>query len=184
MNIFTTNICPVISAQEMCDKHVVKMIVEYAQLMSTAHRVLDGDEYYAKTKIGRRIKRWLHPDKYKEELLYKASHIKHPSGIWCRTYTDNYDWLYKHFKASCKEYTRRYGREHLTETKISAVLSKPPKNLPRGKQTEFAVAIAPEQKCRQVPGFNELSVVDKYKQYIRSDKSFATWTKRDKPAWY
>ena len=67
---------------------------------------------------------------------------------------------------------------------MSAVLSKPPKSLPRGKQTEFAVAIAPEQKCRQVPGFNELSVVDKYKQYIRSDKSFATWTKRDKPAWY
>lgn len=42
MNIFTTNDCPIISAQEMCDKHVVKMIVEYAQLMSTAHRVLDG----------------------------------------------------------------------------------------------------------------------------------------------
>tara|TARA_R110000744_G_scaffold297631_1_gene407397 strand:+ start:53 stop:607 length:555 start_codon:yes stop_codon:yes gene_type:complete len=184
MNIFTTNICPVKSAHELCDKHVVKMIVEYAQLMSTAHRVLDGNEYYDKTKAGHRIKRWLHPDKNKEELLYKASHIKHPSGLWCRATTANYDWLYRHFKASCKEYTKRYGREHLTETKMLKVLSAPPKNLPKGNLTEFAVAIAQDQLCRQVLGFNKMTVVDKYKQYIKMDKTFATWTKRDNPYWF
>ena len=184
MNIFTTNICPVKSAHELCDKHVVKMIVEYAQLMSTAHRVLDGDEYYDKTKAGRRIKRWLHPDKDKERLLYKASHIKHPSGLWCRTSTANYDWLYSHFKASCEEYTHRYGREHLTETKMLRLLSIPPKNLPKGKQTEFAIAIAEHQSCRQLPGFDQMSVVDKYKQYIKLDKPFATWSKREKPFWF
>ena len=41
-----------------CDKHVVKMIIEYAQLMSTAHRMLDGEEYEGRTKLNRRIRRW------------------------------------------------------------------------------------------------------------------------------
>ena len=45
MNIFYLDRDPVIAAQMMCDKHVVKMILESAQMLSTAHRVLDGDEY-------------------------------------------------------------------------------------------------------------------------------------------
>ena len=45
MNIFYLHKDPEISAKMHCDKHVVKMIIEYAQLMSTAHRILDGDEY-------------------------------------------------------------------------------------------------------------------------------------------
>ncbi len=183
MNIFTTNDCPVVSAQEMWDKHVVKMIVEYAQLMSTAHRVLDGKEYEGRTKANRRIKRWKHPNVVLEDLLYKASHIKHPSGLWCRETTGNYKWLYDHFAAACKEYTHRYGRIHLTEVKLQHVFKNPPKNLPEGPRTEFAVAIAANQTCRQLSWFEELSVVDKYKQYIRCDKPFAKWTKRKKPSW-
>ena len=184
MNIFTTNVCPVVSAQEMCDKHVVKMIVEYAQLMSTAHRVLDGDQYEGRSRAGRRIRRWLHPNKKMEEVLYKASHIKHPSGLWCRTTTANYKWLYEHFIASCNEYTHRYGRTHLTEVKLAKVFKNPPKNLPEGPQTEFAVAIAQHMTCRQVPGFDKLPVVKKYQQYIIKDKPFAVWTTRVKPVWF
>ena len=70
MNIFHLSI----DTREACmhlDKHVVKMIIEYAQLMSTAHRVLDGEEYYDKTKNGRRIKRWKLQDKEMESMLYK-----------------------------------------------------------------------------------------------------------------
>ncbi|MDB4396031.1 hypothetical protein N9Z65_00280 [bacterium] len=184
MNIFTTNDCPVISAQEMCDKHVVKMIVEYAQLLSTAHRVLDGTEYYDKTKAGRRIKRWLHPDRSLEQQLYKASHINHPSGLWCRATTGNYFWLYNHFVASCEEYTRRYSKTHLTYKKLVDVFSTPPKNLPKGSRQEFAVAISQDQRCRSIPCFNKLKPVDKYKQYIIHDKPFAVWTNRQSPAWF
>ena len=184
MNIFTTNVCPVISAKEMCDKHVVKMIVEYAQLMSTAHRVLDGKEYEGRTRLNRRIKRWLHPDEKMEKILYKASHIKHPSGIWCRSTTANYNWLYRHFRAACDEYTHRYGKVHLTELKFSEIFKTPPVNLPKGPQQEFAVAIAADQTCRKVPGFNSLKPVDKYKQYIINDKPFAVWTNRQPPEWF
>ena len=45
MNIFYLHKKPEISAQLHCDKHVVKMIIEYAQMLSTAHRMLDGRPY-------------------------------------------------------------------------------------------------------------------------------------------
>ena len=62
MNIFALSKDPIESAKMMCDKHVVKMIIETAQLLSTAHRILDGEEYVDRTVNGRRIKRWLHPN--------------------------------------------------------------------------------------------------------------------------
>ena len=61
-----------------CDKHVVKMILESAQLLSTCHRVQDGTEWYDKTANGRRIK-WKHPNKNIDALLYKAGWVKHPT---------------------------------------------------------------------------------------------------------
>jgi len=71
MNIFYLDHNPKTCAEQHCDKHVVKMIIEYAQLMSTAHRILDGKEYYDLTANNRKIKRWLLPDK-REDVLMKA----------------------------------------------------------------------------------------------------------------
>ena len=79
MNIFYLHKDPVIAAQMSCDKHVVKMILESAQLLSTCHRVQDGTEWYDKTANGRRIKRWKHPNKNIDALLYKAGWVKHPT---------------------------------------------------------------------------------------------------------
>ena len=58
MNIFYLDRDVRKCAQMHLDKHVVKMIIEYAQLMSTAHRYCDGEEYIDKTANGRKIKRW------------------------------------------------------------------------------------------------------------------------------
>ena len=58
MNIFYINEDPKIASLEHCDKHAVKMCVEYAQLLSTAHRLLDGKEFVGKSKTGRNVKRW------------------------------------------------------------------------------------------------------------------------------
>ena len=44
MNIFYLSEDPLEAAQMMVDRHVVKMILESAQLLSTAHRILDGEE--------------------------------------------------------------------------------------------------------------------------------------------
>jgi hypothetical protein len=43
MNIFYLDKDPIKAAEYSCDKHVVKMILESAQMLCTAHRVLDGE---------------------------------------------------------------------------------------------------------------------------------------------
>ena len=90
MNIFYVDRDPNIAAQMHCDKHVCKMVIEYPQLMSTAHRVLDGNQYYGLTKNGRKIKRWKLEDKVMEDNLMKASHVNHPSNLWVRESKTNY----------------------------------------------------------------------------------------------
>ena len=84
MNIFYINEDPKIASIEHCDKHSVKMCVEYAQLLSTAHRLLDGKEFVGKSKTGRNVKRWKHPMDFMDKNLMLACHTKHPSAIWCR----------------------------------------------------------------------------------------------------
>ena len=81
MNIFYLHKDPQICAEQHLDKHCSKMLVEYAQLMSTAHRIIDGTEYEGKTKTNRRIKRWKHPTK--DNILYIACHL---------TYTTNFNY--------------------------------------------------------------------------------------------
>ena len=53
MNIFILNEDPIKAAQDQCDKHVVKMIVESAQMLSTVHRMLDGTIETRKSKSGK-----------------------------------------------------------------------------------------------------------------------------------
>jgi hypothetical protein len=115
MNIFYLDNDPVKCAEYHVDKHVVKMILEYCQLLSTAHRVIDGKETIAESKTGRKVKRWILPDD-RETVLYSATHINHPSAVWCRQSAMNYHWLYTLLVECCKEYTYRYGKIHKCES--------------------------------------------------------------------
>lgn len=176
MNIFALSRDPMQSAMEMCDTHVVKMILETAQLLSTAHRVLDGIVYTDKTANGRSIKRWRLPDN-REELLYKATHINHPCAVWARQTNNNYNWLYCHFKALCKEYTYRYGKIHLTEVKLGVILKTPPRYIEVGPLTARPMAMPEEYKNG--------TVEESYRRYYRGAKaSIAKWTKRAAPDWW
>ena len=108
MNIFYFDDSPVTSAASQPDKMLVKMPLETAQMLSTAHRVLDGDEYADANG------------------LYKTAYKNHPCTIWARESSANYLWLYEHFIALGKEYTYRYGKEHASITKLAEPLSKVP----------------------------------------------------------
>ena len=70
MNIFYVDKNPVTAAKMMCDKHIIKMILESAQMLCTAKRVLDGKEYFDTTKNGRKIKRWRLDDPDEEAIIY------------------------------------------------------------------------------------------------------------------
>lgn len=90
MNIFYLDADPQKAASFMCDKHVVKMATEYAQILSTVHHAMGTGN----------------------DSLYKPTHTKHPSVLWACESVANYRWLYAHWRATLSEYTRRYGRQH------------------------------------------------------------------------
>lgn len=114
MNIFYLHNDTKICAEMHNDKHTIKMVLEYCQLLSTAHRVLDGEMYIDKTVNNRNIKRWRLLDN-RESILYSATHINHPSAVWVRKSIGNYYWLSNLLVDLCKEYTYRYGKVHKCE---------------------------------------------------------------------
>jgi hypothetical protein len=182
MNIFYLDKNPIKAAQMSCDKHVVKMILESAQLLSTCHRVLDGTEYYDKTKNGRKIKRWKHPNSNMEAVLYKAGWIKHPSTVWLFESAYNYFWLYQHFMALNDEYKKRYNhtKDHVAVQKLGDLLKHTPKNAKINKIGTQPTPAMPDE-CK-VPGD---SVQSYRKYYIMKKRRFATWKAPAKtPEWY
>ena len=177
MNIFYLDPDPSTCAKMHLDKHVVKMIIEYAQLMSTAHRVLDGEKYTDKTANNRNIQRWRMKDELSEHTLYKASHVNHPSAIWVRQSKENYRWLYRMWFYLLQEYTYRYGKKHACE-KLMSALYLDPMNIPKGIFTEPTLAMPDTYK---VPN----DAIKSYQNYYIHDKSrFAKWKNREIPEWF
>lgn len=176
MNIFYIDKDPVQAAQWMVDKHVVKMILESAQLLSTAHRLLDGQEVIGTSKTGRKARRWILEDS-REPVLYSATHINHPSAIWCRQSVENYNWLVDHFFALMDEYTFRYNKTHKCYGHLSQMLSSPPNNLKEYDWTEMPSAMADEYKISTDPLTN-------YRNYYKVGKvRMHAWKNRQPPEW-
>ena len=176
LNIFYLHKDPIKNAQYHCDKHIVKMATEYCQLLSTAHRILDGKMYLGKTKNNRNIKRWRLPDE-REDILMKASHVNHPSNIWVRESRENYMELYFIYMATLAEYTYRYGKIH-GSSKASMILQRPPKNLVSNKNTELTQAMPDYCKINNDP----ISAYRNY--YIKEKKDFVSWKNRSIPEWF
>jgi len=159
MNIFVLNRDPAKAAQDQCDKHVVKMILESAQMLCTAHRELDGDFC---DRLG----------------FYRSTHKNHPCSIWVRESMHNYRWLYLHMIALGNEYTYRYGKEHLSIKKLGKALERLPNNIPVARMTDFPQCMPEEYK--------NLDPVWAYRRYYINEKAdIATWNKtRKQPEWY
>jgi hypothetical protein len=176
MNIFYLDTDPQTCAEMHNNKHTVKMIIEYAQLMSTAHRMLDGEEYTDLTANGRRIKRWRIADE-REKQLMKASHINHPSAVWCRINLANYRWLYVMWSHLMDEYTYRYGKVHAC-ARLKGTLRFPPTKIPLGEFFPPTPAMPDDVK---VPGDSLAS----YRNYYNKNKThLANWKNRPVPTWY
>jgi len=136
------------------------MILESAQMLSTAHRITDGNDYAD------------------EQGLYKTAHKNHPSNLWARQSKWNYMWLFDLFRFLCAEYTTRYGKYHASERLLSA-LSKIPSNIdPLAKLTPVPQCM-PEQ-------YKMLNAMDAYRNYYKGEKSyFAKWNKGTaEPEWW
>jgi hypothetical protein len=175
MNIFYLDKDTKICAEMHVDKHCVKMILEYAQLLSTAHRVLDGHESTTLSVSGRKKKVWTIGD-HRDDVIYSATHINHPSAIWVRQSDKNYSWLFEMFQSLLKEYTYRYGKNHACE-KLLWALEVRPNNIPRGIFTEPTPAMPDHYK---VAGDS----IQSYKNYYLGDKTrMFSWKNRETPSW-
>ena len=179
MNIFILDNDPVIAAQMQCDKHVVKMIVESAQMLSTVHRMLDGTMERRPSESGSMLQYWKLPD-IRELTLYKACHFNHPSTVWTRESSDNYMWHYEHFVALCYEYRYRYGKVHKTEKLLKHHLRHLPDNIKEVGLTPFKLAMA------QFPQCIVEDPVESYRNFYHTKQSRfkMAWTKRPKPEWF
>jgi hypothetical protein len=155
MNIFFLDENPILSAQYHVDKHVVKMILETAQLLCSVHHVTDQDT---------------------DQVPYKLSHKNHPCAIWARKSLSNYLYLCELGLELSKEYTHRYGKQHKSEMVILwCIMNKP--NIPDIGFTEPAKAMPDEFKVD--------SVVESYRNYYMGAKSdLAAWKNREKPFWF
>lgn len=176
MNIFYVDYDPEIAARNMVDRHVVKMILETAQLLSTAHRVLDGAEEIGKSDSGRKKKVWKLPDAI-DTIMYSATHVNHPSAVWVRESSANYNWLYSHLLALGCEYTHRYSRIHLTIDKLGSILKDAPKNIKITGLTKMPSCMAQEYII-------SLDPITNYRNYYNHGKvDLLRWTNRTPPQW-
>jgi hypothetical protein len=176
MNIFYLDHNPKRCAEMHVDKHCVKMILEYAQLLSTAHRVIDGTESICLSKTGRRQKRYVLSDE-RESVLYSATHINHPSAVWVRQRESHYRWLFTLWVELMDEYTYRYGKNHACE-RLIGYLNKPPTNIEFGGGFDEPTPAMPDNY--KVAG----NSIQSYKNYYLGDKRrMFSWKKRNQPSW-
>jgi hypothetical protein len=154
------------------------MIVETAQLLCTAKRLLDGTLIPGKSATGRNVKRWQLADPDLETAIYQAGYIDHPSAIWCRSTDANYWWLQMHGMAMCQEYTRRYHKIHKTQSVMEVLGRGKPNNIHIGTLEPFAVAMPDEFKLPDP--------VEAYRNYyIKAKSRFAYWKdQRTMPYWF
>ena len=158
----------------MVNRHVTKMLLETTQILSTAHRILDGTEY-SELKNKRKIKRWKLPD-FREDILYKATHVNHPSCVWARESVSNYIWLLEHLEELCLEYSYRYNKVHKCEKiQLNALLSPP--NIKPGGLTPIKLAMPEKYMISSDP-------VECYREYYRNGKQHLfEWKNRERPIW-
>ncbi len=154
MNRFILDTDPVVAARYHCDKHVVKMIVEEAQMLSTVHRRFGSSD----------------------EQLYRATHRHHPCTLWAGESTANYGWALRLFIELCAEYSRRYKRVHATARLLPALVS-PPAGVPVGGLTSFPQAMPEGLR-------GDDAVVAYRRFYLVEKARFARWTGREVPSWF
>jgi len=183
MNIFFLSSNPIECAEMHNDKHCVKMVLEYAQLLSTAHRIINGVPDRIVSITGRKKTVYRLPDS-RDGILYSATHANHPSAIWVRQSRDNYAWLWSLLRALCKEYTYRYGKVHKVEREgLLEELRFVPCGIPEHpKFTEPTPAMPDDVKIKGD------SIASYRNYYQKNKKHLANWSgkinSRPVPYWF
>ena len=152
MNIFYLHKNPYKAAQYQYNKHVVKMILESAQMLCTAHHCYGDAEQ-------------------KANVPYKQAHLNHPSTVWARKSRETYMWLYYHMIGLGNEYEKRYNKQHLTITKCGEFLATPPKHIQGNEWSQPPQAMPDEYKHKD-------SIIAYWQYYINGKSHIAAKTEK------
>jgi hypothetical protein len=120
VNVFVLDRDPVRAARALCDRHVVKMTLETAQILCTAARTLG------------------------QRAPYRPTHARHPCVAWAAARRANWEWLVRHGLALADEFERRFGRVHRSRAVILRVARLGPPPAPVGRRQPFA-QVMPER---------------------------------------
>ena len=186
MNIFALSKCPEESAQQMIDKHVIKMPTETCQMLHTNILYLNYLQQYGEEPQLKDLKAF-HQEIGSE--LMKPAMLNHPSTIWARQSLANFDWLYEHGLALCREYTYRYDKRHGSHDRIINGMKLLEENASFGfLHSELTpVTIAMDDSYRIENTFDDEwdFVIESYRHYYLEGKwEFAEWKKDRRPDWF
>lgn len=188
MNIFVLDSDPHIAALQHCNKHVVKMIVETGQMLSTAHWILwlsklgkTRDDF----KLVRDMKAYLRENVPKDnQPTWNMTHQNHQCSIWVRETIANYFWTVRLMRSLLDQYTKRYKKNHKSEQNYRWLLKNIPPGMPEGCLSQHPVCMKDEYKIYEDDG--RINVVKSYKNYYILDKSrLAKWEPHSiTPKWF
>lgn len=192
-----------INVKNYCDLHLRKMIIEQAQMLSTAHRVSDGVCAYM-YKYSKKNKKW-EMTKYdyvlrhlgeegNKPVLYMMSHKNHPNNIWIRESVMNYKYAYSLFIAMLDEYVYRFDKKHESQ-KLVGDLKHVPRNIKNVKMTPFVYDKKYQYIDNVVDAYRK-AFVDKFRDWSNSNMEIIynfpqpsrkrmihiNWTRRDIPS--
>lgn len=156
MNIFILDRNPKLATQYHVDKHVVKMCLETAQILSTTQNLCGV------------------------KSLYKPTHKNHPCCKWARESLENYIWLCEFAYELCLEYTYRYNKIHKSQRVIEYCMNNIP-TLPSIEQTPFALAMPDECKCEcPVKSYRKYYNIYKKHLYTWTKREIPYWVEYKK----
>ena len=157
MNIFFLDKTPELSAKMLCDKHVPKMLLESAQMLSTA----------------------LRQNGYEDDYLYKSAHPNHPMTKWVGNTRDNFIWAFRNADEISREYYKRFGKKHKSTRILDFITNNEMQNEIPDKSFTEPPQCMPDK-------YKDNDYVTAYRNYYKGEKEyFAKWEKgRSEPRWW
>lgn len=183
MQIYLTSIDPDQFAQDHCDAHLIKKIIDAPRVLSAVHRVLDGELVTI-----RGVQNYSMEDTRKEEIFYRlksASDVQYPWVKFAMATKANYKYVYDLFCALCVEYEFRRRQKHDCDIKLRNILYTPPANIEDGELTDFPNTV-PDALYEEGEVFKSYQNLmnDKYRSWLNKDyPQCPTWRPRFIPSW-
>ena len=187
MNIFALSRNPVEAAQQMIDKHIIKMPTETCQMLHTNILYMQYVKEHGEEPQLKDLKAF---HLATESNLMKPAMLNHPSTIWARQTYANWNWLYEHGLALCDEYTYRYEKKHGT---LDRILDCIPyfdvvfeHNFSKKRLQPVSIAMDDQYRIpnqMEIPNWEH--VIESYRHYYLEGKwRIAEWRKNRRPEWF